>query len=474
MGHRRAAPSRVHRPAGATEPAPGWGGGKLNAATVALTPLTDAETAQVIAHVLERAVIPADIQRILLERAEGNPLYAEQFAAPLYRSAAPPRSCPSPRRSKQSSPRDSTASHRTRSSSSRTPRSWARCSGPAVSTGPGGMEPSLTRSPARGSCADNDARRSRARASTRSRMCSCVTSPTARSRERSARGSIKAPAEWIESLGRSDDHAEMVAHHWRAALELAQATGRDDEELVERTRRSLREAGDRAAGLNAYAAAEDYYAAALTLISRDDPERPDLLFRCAPCRSTSRPTSAARQRSSRRATQRSRPETVRMRPRRRRSSPASPGIRAREPFRCTTSRRPSRPIRMRPHLRPRVASWPTRPDTAPSRRRRRDRDPARGGGAGDRRGARPRRARGASPRHDWNGADPRACWPRGTQASTRSRPRRELARDRDDPRQPRGRGLLRRRRARGGRAVRRGLRDRRALRRRRQHALQPR
>jgi len=53
---------------------PSWGGGKLNAATVALSPLSDTETALLIAHVLERSVLPADTQQSLLERAEGNPL----------------------------------------------------------------------------------------------------------------------------------------------------------------------------------------------------------------------------------------------------------------------------------------------------------------------------------------------------------------------------------------------------------------
>src|SRR5262245_34627407 len=59
---------------------PGWGGGKLNSATVALTPLADEEAAQVISAVLERTVLPVDTQRALLDRAGGNPLYAEQFA----------------------------------------------------------------------------------------------------------------------------------------------------------------------------------------------------------------------------------------------------------------------------------------------------------------------------------------------------------------------------------------------------------
>src|SRR5262249_31681430 len=57
-----------------------WGGGKLNAATVALSPLPDADSARVIAAVLEQTVLPAQTQRALLERSGGNPLYAEQFA----------------------------------------------------------------------------------------------------------------------------------------------------------------------------------------------------------------------------------------------------------------------------------------------------------------------------------------------------------------------------------------------------------
>jgi class 3 adenylate cyclase/tetratricopeptide (TPR) repeat protein len=59
--------------------APGWGGGKRNATTLALRPLADAETAQLLAALLDAAALPAQAQAALLERAGGNPLYAEQF-----------------------------------------------------------------------------------------------------------------------------------------------------------------------------------------------------------------------------------------------------------------------------------------------------------------------------------------------------------------------------------------------------------
>ena len=59
---------------------PGWGGGKLNATTLAVSPLSDEETARLIAGLLDRPVLAADAQQALLERAGGNPLYAEQFS----------------------------------------------------------------------------------------------------------------------------------------------------------------------------------------------------------------------------------------------------------------------------------------------------------------------------------------------------------------------------------------------------------
>ena len=59
---------------------PDWGGGKPNAATLSLAPLSERETAELVHALLERAVLPADVQAAVLARAGGNPLYAEEFA----------------------------------------------------------------------------------------------------------------------------------------------------------------------------------------------------------------------------------------------------------------------------------------------------------------------------------------------------------------------------------------------------------
>jgi tetratricopeptide (TPR) repeat protein len=85
--------------------------------------------------------------------------------------------------------------------------------------------------------------------------------------------------EWIESLGRPEDHAEMVAHHYVNALELTRAAGQDVAQLSGRACVALRDAGDKAMTLNALAQAEGYFRQALALVGDSDPQRPQFLLR---------------------------------------------------------------------------------------------------------------------------------------------------------------------------------------------------
>ena len=62
---------------------PGWGGGKRNAFTLSIGALSDDETAVLLQRLLDRAVLDADTQQAVLQRAEGNPLYAEEYARML-------------------------------------------------------------------------------------------------------------------------------------------------------------------------------------------------------------------------------------------------------------------------------------------------------------------------------------------------------------------------------------------------------
>src|SRR4051794_34455366 len=68
---------------------PHWGGGKPNSATLSLAPLSESETAELVHAVLERSVLPAEVQAAVLARAGGNPLYAEEFARMVVEQGEP-------------------------------------------------------------------------------------------------------------------------------------------------------------------------------------------------------------------------------------------------------------------------------------------------------------------------------------------------------------------------------------------------
>ena len=126
------------------------------------------------------------------------------------------------------------------------------------------------------------ARRSPARASTPSGTCSSATSPTARSRAPRAPRSTGARPSGSSRSGRPEDHAEMLAHHYLAALELGRGAGAEATALGElgparpprrgRPGRFAQRAARRPSG---------FYDAALRLWPENDPERAELLFRRA-------------------------------------------------------------------------------------------------------------------------------------------------------------------------------------------------
>ena len=107
---------------------PSWGGGKRNATTISLAPLSTEDAARLLQLLLERTLLPVETQSVLLERAGGNPLYAEQFARMLAERATRETS-PFRRRSRPSSRRGSTHSGRSSRRFCTTPRWWDASSG---------------------------------------------------------------------------------------------------------------------------------------------------------------------------------------------------------------------------------------------------------------------------------------------------------------------------------------------------------
>jgi class 3 adenylate cyclase len=256
---------------------PGWGGGKLNATTVALSPLSDEQTATLIGGLLARPVL-ADAQQKLLEHAGGNPLYAEQFAE-LYveRGSADDLPLPETLQGVIAARLDGLEVDEKELLQD------AAVVGKVFWSGSLGREPetAVTTLHAlerkgfvrreRRTSIENESEYAFAHALVRDVAYGQI--PRA---ERATKH--RAVAEWIDSLGRVEDHAEMLAYHWQSALELVRASGGTDARLEEQVRRASALAGDRAASLNAYATAAAHYAGALELAGNDDPA---LLFKRA-------------------------------------------------------------------------------------------------------------------------------------------------------------------------------------------------
>jgi class 3 adenylate cyclase/tetratricopeptide (TPR) repeat protein len=62
---------------------PAWGGGKPNAATVSLEPLSEEEAETLIGNLLGSVELPAEVAERIVGTAEGNPLFVEQTLAML-------------------------------------------------------------------------------------------------------------------------------------------------------------------------------------------------------------------------------------------------------------------------------------------------------------------------------------------------------------------------------------------------------
>jgi class 3 adenylate cyclase/tetratricopeptide (TPR) repeat protein len=263
------------------EERPGWGGGKLNATTLALAPLSDEQTARLISALIDRPVLPAESQQALLERAGGNPLYAEQFAdLYLERGSTEELSLPETLQGIIAARLDGLPS------AEKGLLQDAAVIGKVFWTGGLRREEreaaealhSLERKGfvrrQRRSSVEGESEFAFAHALVRDVAYGQIPRGERAQKHRHV-------ALWIEALGRTEDHAELLAHHWSAALELAGAAGLETVDLVTPTRLALRAAGDRSFALNAFAEAAAYYDQAVALWPDGDADRADLLLRRA-------------------------------------------------------------------------------------------------------------------------------------------------------------------------------------------------
>lgn len=272
----------------------GWGGGKRNSTTVSLAPLTTDDTARLIGALLSQAVLPAETQAALLERSGGNPLYAKEFVRMLGDRGILKRrgrifeigadaEIPVPETVEALiAARLDTLSQERKSLLQAAAvvgkGFWAGAVASVADVALDAAEEALNE------LARKEFVRRVRTSSVQGEDEYCfwhvlVRDVAYRQIPRAARAAMhRSSAEWIERIAgeRVTDHAELLAHHYIQALELARAAGADVDELEGQTSRFLVLAGDRALRLDIGKAAS-YYRRALELLPVGDPKRANAL-----------------------------------------------------------------------------------------------------------------------------------------------------------------------------------------------------
>jgi class 3 adenylate cyclase/tetratricopeptide (TPR) repeat protein len=262
---------------------PGWGGGKRNATTVSLAPLADDETTRLVLALLERSVIDARTQQELVERAAGNPLYAEEFVRMVDAGGSIEGRLPEsvqgivtaridllPPEEKQLVQHAAVLGK----------VFWSDALSTVSELETWQLQDAL-RSLERKEFIRREHRSAVAGASQHAFQHALVRDAAYGQIPRAARAARHvAAAEWIESLpdDRSEDRAASVAHHYTTAIELFRASGEEDATIRARASRALQDAGERSLQLHAYAAAASFLEQALELLPDGEEPGPELLL----------------------------------------------------------------------------------------------------------------------------------------------------------------------------------------------------
>ena len=266
---------------------PGWGGGKPNATTLSLSPLSDDDTIQLIRVLLGRAVLAAEQQTVLLARSGGNPLYTEQYVRMLA-ERGDGEDLPLPESIQGIIAARLDALVPTEKTLLQDAAVIGQVFWPAATAALG----DLAESPALDERLHalerkqfiRRERRSSVQNETEYSFLHVLVRDVAYGQIPRSRRAHKhrAAAEWIERLAgdRVIDHAELVAHHYVEGLELARVLRAVDEveELQPLARRFLELAGDRTYALDVERA-ESHYRHALELTRPGDRARGRLLAR---------------------------------------------------------------------------------------------------------------------------------------------------------------------------------------------------
>ena len=274
---------------------PGWGGGKANATTLSLSSLSDEQTTQLIGSHLRGAVLPVDLNEALLRRADGNPLFAEEYIRMLrdrghlrledgaWRVKGTDVELPETVQGIIAARLDALTPDEKnvlQAASVVGKVFWLGSVAAMADSSAVDIEERL-HSLERKELVRRD-RHGSVAGETEYAVRHVLVRDVAYGqipRTRRADLHVRA-AQWIESLAedRSEDRSEMRAHHYQAALDLMRASGSDTRAIEPPARQALREAAQRAYALGALDSAIQYFSKARELWPSEDPGYARLLF----------------------------------------------------------------------------------------------------------------------------------------------------------------------------------------------------
>lgn len=249
---------------------PDWAGGKPNALTISLPPLSDSETRELVATMVERPMPASEMRDVLLPRIGGNPLYAEQFCRMLLEQGRI-EELPETLHGIIAARLDGLADLEKRLLQDAAVLGKVFWLGALEAIG------SISRQDAAELLSTlvrrefvERARRSSVAGDTEYAFSHQLLRDVAYSElpgtERAE--CHRRAAEWIDSLGRPADHAELLAHHYVAALEYRGAAGEDVATLVQPATQALHRVGLRAIRLSANERAVEHLSHAIALVGR--------------------------------------------------------------------------------------------------------------------------------------------------------------------------------------------------------------
>lgn len=256
---------------------PGWAGGKPSALTITLPPLSHSDSARLVTALLEGPALQGEVQEALLARAGGNPLYAEQFCRILDEHGQL-EELPETVHGIIAARLDLLADNEKRL------LQYAAVVGKVFWVGALEAIGGVSRQHAE-ELLHSLARRGFVERARRSSVGGDIEYTFGHELVRDvAYGEIpragraehhRHAAEWIDSLGRSEDQAELLAHHYLAALDYGTSAGKDITAVVQRTVQALQRAGLQAMRLSANDRSVEHFSRAITVMERlpEDDER---------------------------------------------------------------------------------------------------------------------------------------------------------------------------------------------------------